>query len=102
MSLFSGPEEHAANPPSTWKVVKARTTRLWHVQTANGATIESATTKREAEERTRTGSYVKLYDDTTRWYAGESVRGWKPWTQVKAERERNERWQAERRAAKGA
>jgi hypothetical protein len=100
--IFSGPEEHAANPPSTWRVVKAAE-RIWQVQTVAGTVIETRATRKAAAAETEAGAYwVKQYEKESRWYAGEPVAQWKPWAQVKAERERNERWQAARRAAKGA
>jgi hypothetical protein len=99
MTFFAGPEEHAANSPSTWKVVKVAE-RQWAVQTADGTTIETCTTKKAATEATTGGYWFNQYEKETRWYAGEPVAQWKPWAQVRAERERNERWQQERRAAK--
>ena len=77
MSLFSSPAEHAANPPSTWRVVKHG--NKWALRTASGDTIGYYETKKAAEEDKRSGPYVRLYNDETRWYAGEPVPGWKPY-----------------------
>lgn len=97
MSLFSGPDEHAANPPESWQVVKAGD-RSWHVRTADGATLDRATTRRAADELTRSGHVFTLWHDERRWYAGESVRGWKPWAVCRAEQERTAAAQAARAA----
>jgi hypothetical protein len=77
MALFNTPEKHAANPPATWQVVKV-VERRWDLK-ADGGVIDSFTTKREAEEHKTTGRWVRLYEDEGRWYAGESVRGWRPY-----------------------
>jgi hypothetical protein len=78
MSLFSGPEEHAANPPSSWQVVKAGP-RLWHLTTRDGGVLKSEQTKTAAEAERESGFYVNLYEKERRWYAGEPVPGWKPY-----------------------
>ena len=77
MSVFSGPEEHAANPPETWIVVKA-SERNWHLRAQTGATLHRGTTKRECEYAREVGFIRNLYDKETRWYAGEPIPGWKP------------------------
>ncbi len=77
MSLFAGPAEHAGNPPESWTVTKAG--RVWHLCTAGGGVLGSYPTRRAAEQDRASGPYVELYADEARWYAGESVRGWKPY-----------------------
>jgi len=75
--LFSNPEEHAANPPASWKVRKSG--RKWQLCTQAGTVLHTAETKREAEGLKAAGFYFDLYNDETRWYRGEKVRNWKPY-----------------------
>lgn len=84
MSLFHGPEEHEANPPETWRV--ERCGRRWNLCTSGGAVLSSYDTKRAAEQATTTGVLAALYADEARWYAGESVRGWVPYRELKSRR----------------
>jgi hypothetical protein len=95
MSLFSGPEEHAANPPETWEVRKLGD-RAWSLTTAHAVILETFPTKKLAEAARVDSFYVTLYGKYTRWYAGENVHPWKPWATVKAEQERLEAWKASR------
>lgn len=90
MSTFTGPAEHAANPPETWRPVKVAE-RCWHLLTANGDCLDTFTTCRAATEAIKHGVARRLYDDEARWYAGEQVAGWRPWAEVLAERERRAR-----------
>jgi hypothetical protein len=78
VSLFNGPQEHAANPPSTWEVHKAAP-RLWQLRTRDGGVLHTTTTKRAAEDLRTSGFYASQYAKEGRWYAGESVPGWKPY-----------------------
>lgn len=85
MSLFEGPEQHAANPPESW-IVKGGG-RYWTLCTKDGTVLESATRK-YAAEALRTDSFSRrLYDTEARWYAGEQITGWRPWAELVAERE---------------
>jgi hypothetical protein len=77
MTLFSSPEEHAANPPATWQVVKVGT-RRWGLATQAGYVLERFECKTDAEQGRTEGWAADLYDKETRWYAGEPVNGWKP------------------------
>lgn len=77
MSLFSGPAEHAANPPESWQV--ARLGRVWQLRTAGGGVLDSYPTKRAAEAARADSNIARLYAKETRWYAGEPVDGWKPY-----------------------
>ena len=82
MSIFSSPEEHAANPPETWVVGRTpRTTYLpWRLTTKNGTVLEtSIRTKREAEALKVSGFWFNLYQLESRWYAGETILHWKPY-----------------------
>lgn len=93
MSMHASPEAHAANPPSTWVVVKVAP-RLWALQSA-GNTMQTYPTRRQAAEAAVCGHHVKLWHDEARWYAGGTVTGWKPYAVVAEEHRRR----AERRAA---
>lgn len=75
--LFASPEDHAANPPETWKV--ARVGRHWHLTTADGVTIADAPTKTKAESMRFEGFFAKLYADEGRWFKGEKVNNWRPY-----------------------
>lgn len=86
MSCFADPLTHAANPPESWSVVKLGE-RQWVLTTASGiGTLGAFKTRRAAYEAKRSGFLFNLYNDETRWYAGESVRNWKPYAQCSAER----------------
>ena len=89
MSLFKGPEEHAANPPETWKAVKAGD-RSWRLTTAGGDVIGYYKTKKDtlAARDDPQGHYPMLWEKERRWYAGEQVDNWRPYAQIKAEQER--------------
>jgi len=94
MALFSGPTEHAANPPETWKAVRVGD-RNWQLVTLSGTVINSYASKAQAD-----GSidlvWRVIYDREARWYAGEPITGWKPWAAVKAEHASTARRLAER------
>jgi len=79
MSLFNNPTEHADNPPETWRVVKVG--RRYELQTATGVRLDSFERKGHAEKALIDGHLVRLYGDESRWYAGESVNGWKPYAE---------------------
>jgi len=96
MGMFSGPTEHAENPPETWLVRKAGD-RLWELTTKSGTVINTYGTQTHArEERTPGHFFADLYAKETRWYAGEQIEQWKPWATVKAEREATVRRLADR------
>lgn len=101
MRTYVTVEEHEANGPDAWRVVKVAE-RCWHLVDANGAVIQSCPTKRQAEADKVSGFHVRLWSDTLRHMRGENVRGWKPYAQVVAEREANDRWQAQRAAEKAS
>ncbi|KOV84753.1 hypothetical protein [Nocardia sp. NRRL S-836] len=82
MSLFNGPAEHADNPPETWQVVKAG--RGWQLQTKDGGVLHSSfPTKREAESERTDGATARLYAKEARWYAGESIPGWRDYSEIR-------------------
>lgn len=99
MCMFENPEQHAANPPETWEVVKV-TERWWDLQ-AGGAGIQTYTTRRAALAARTSGTWFDLYQKEARWYAGEDIPNWKPWAQVLAERNRHLEW-LERKAREAA
>lgn len=75
MSLFSGPVEHADNPPATWGVVK-RGAR-YALVTKDGGVLTTCERKRDAVELLTSGFFFNLYAKESRWYAGEAVDGWR-------------------------
>lgn len=75
--MFTTPEDHAANPPESWEVVKAAP-RVWRLLIA-GDVAQTFTTRREAEEATQSGRLVETYRKEGRWFAGEQIPGWKPY-----------------------
>lgn len=88
MALFTTPEAHAANPPETWEVSKAAE-RLWYLAPADAAgVLDSFTTKTAAEAAKVSGWLVDLYEKEGRWYAGETVAGWRPYAEVAEEHAR--------------
>lgn len=92
MSLFADPEQHAANPPETWQIVRIPTgsrARFALKISADQPHPETFATRGEAERERDKGYTRRLYEDEARWYAGEPVRGWRPWAEVKADQERN-------------
>lgn len=92
MALFLTPEDHAANPPSTWTVTKA-CDRIWHLDTSDGEPLDSFTTKTAAEAAKVEGFLVRLYDQEGRWMAGETPPGRRSYAECLAERQRIvERW----------
>ena len=80
MSLFNGPEQHTANPPETWTV--ARRGCQWALCTAADVELQRFPTNRAAEGARTTGFFAELYAKEKRWYAGESVPGWRPCSEV--------------------
>lgn len=99
--MFKNPEEHAANPPETWKVEKGAE-RLWHLKTKDGGVLDSFPTKTQAEQNRTTGFSAKLYEDERKWYAGEKRPGYKTWEQVKGEQESLKAAQERRRSQKAS
>ena len=78
MSLHATPQDHDADPPASWTVVKAAD-RAWRLTSSLGHTIDTFTTRRDAEEERESGRWVNLYAKEGRWFAGEPVTGWKPY-----------------------
>ncbi len=99
MTLFSSPEEHAANPPGTWEVHKV-TERLWKLRTAAGTDLDSFTTRKAAEAGKAFGWLVNMYVTDGRWYAGHTPTGQRSWAECKAEQEQR-RARAELRLVEG-
>lgn len=80
MSLFRNPEEHAANAPETWVIVKVAD-RAWRLQTKDGDVLEQNATHKACAE-SRDYWWTRQYEKESRWYAGESVDGWKDYANV--------------------
>jgi hypothetical protein len=66
VSLFSGPEEHAANPPSTWQVVKAGD-RVWQLRSKEGVVFETFKTRKAAVEAKTDSWLTRQYEKDGRW-----------------------------------
>lgn len=77
MALNLTPEEHDANPPSTWTVRKHG--RKWALCNKEGHVMSTEPTKRQAEALKSSGFYFELYQKEGRWFRGEPVYGWKPY-----------------------
>jgi hypothetical protein len=105
MSYYDTPEQLAANPPETWRVVR-RAERLWHLLTdsSHDCPAETFTTRRAAEaERDDPNSRLRrAVEQERRWMAGETPVGWKTYEQCKAERERIAAWNARKQAERQA
>lgn len=110
MSLFSSPEEHAANPPETWRIVKygrgfaivTKDTTDEMVQRGGISTLDHFERKRDAvaalSGETRSWALTQ-YERDGRWYAGETPPGRRSWAECKADQERAAQRKAEREAA---
>lgn len=84
--LFSDPQTHAQNPPSSWEIVKLYP--RWVLTTAMGiGTLETFATKRDALAAKESGFLFDLYYQEGRWMAGDDVAGWKPWSETEGGRE---------------
>ncbi len=77
MALFSK-EDHHKYPPEIW-VVKKHGSKWGVFTTESDNPINTFTTKIEAIRATTNGLLVDLYEKERRWYAGETVTGWKPY-----------------------
>lgn len=107
MSIFPTPEQHAANGPDTWRVVK--TGSHWALVNKDatdeqasyaGDIIDTFATKSAAEQARIDGWAANMWRKEARWYAGASIGGWKSWAEVKADNERVAARIAERQAEK--
>jgi hypothetical protein len=83
MALHTTPEDHRADPPSAWTVVKAGE-RNWHLDSSLGGTIGYFGTQREALSGKESGFYVDLYEREGRWFAGDGPQGWRPYAATTA------------------
>jgi hypothetical protein len=77
--MYSTPEQHAANPPSTWRVFKSNYGRRWCLADSSGTVIGIYDTKRAALADLESGPAATLWEKERRWYAGESIPGWNPY-----------------------
>ena len=89
MSLFRDPEEHAANPPSSWKVVRVARGN-WDLRTVGDVTLDHFKTERAAVAAKRDSWLARLWAQEGAWYEGETPSGYRPWADVKAERDRRQ------------
>ena len=87
MSLHHTPEDHDADPPAKWLVVKDAE-RSWHLDSSLGGTFGYYKTRKAAEADRLSGFSVGLYEREGRWFAGQTPAGWRPYSVIVAERER--------------
>lgn len=77
--IFATPKEHNDNPPSSW-IVK-RVGAKWGLFPKDSDTpLDMAETKAKAESLRTAGFMAELYEKEGRWFKGEKVDGWRPWT----------------------
>jgi hypothetical protein len=93
MALHMTPQEHDADPPSNWTVRKAG--RRWQLISGRGGVLDTFDTKTQAEAAKAYGFMFDLYQKEGRWFRGEPVSGWRPYADIKAERERRIRSQTQ-------
>jgi hypothetical protein len=80
--MLFGKDRHQENHPTTWKI--QRRGRKFHIVTKDGVSLDSFTTRRAAEKASQSGWLIDLYDKETRWFAGESVPGWRSYAECDA------------------
>ena len=82
MSVFSSVSEHLENPPSTWEVHKVGP-RMWALTVSGDRFTLNVYGTRTAAQSARVGGFMfDLYNKETRWYAGESIPGWRDYADV--------------------
>jgi len=92
MALHLTPEEHDADPPAAWQVVRIAD-RCWHLDRSLGGTIGYYTTRRAAEAGKVSGPWVRMYEQDGRWFAGHTPPGWRSYAECKPGTERAARMQ---------
>lgn len=92
--LFRNSEEHAANAPETWEVIKLAE-KLWALR-ANGVTFQTYQTRKAAEADKVDGPYARQYAKEGKWMAGVTPAGWKPYSVILEERARHAAWLAKK------
>jgi hypothetical protein len=81
--------QHIENPPETWRVERIPETRRWALVTDDGDAalagdrIDTFETMREAQEARESGFMAELWRKESRWYAGESINGWRDYSEVR-------------------
>jgi hypothetical protein len=78
MALHLTPEDHNADPPEKWIVVKVGE-KCWQLDTSLGHALGHYPTRKAAEADKLTGPYVSLFEKEGRWFRGESIAQWKPY-----------------------
>jgi hypothetical protein len=61
--------------------------RCWHLNSSLRGTIGTYTTRKAAEAGKDSGPYVALREKEVRWMRGAAIPGWRPYDEVRAERE---------------
>lgn len=87
MAIHTTLEAHDQDPPNKWTVCKAdRYGRRWQLRSSLGdgtGVLDTFRTKRDAENARRKGFIFDLYEKEGRWFRGEHVPGWKPYSVCK-------------------
>jgi hypothetical protein len=108
MSYYDSPEALAANPPETWRVQKMAGTMRprWSlfIDSSDQRPLQTFDTRTFAvRERDDPQSYTRRAIEQERlWYAGVTPSGWKSYAECLEARQRNEAYQARRKAEKEA
>ena len=91
--MLFGPDEIADNGPETWKVEK-RAEHLWSLLTKGNVGLDTFPTRKAALAAKGSGFLVELYNKEHRWYAGEQIPSWRPWSECEPEYRRHQQRQA--------
>lgn len=81
MALHLTPEDHDNDPPNGWTVRKSG--RKWQLISRSGGVLDTFDTKSKAENAKTSGFIFSLYQKEGRWFKGESIPGWKPYSACK-------------------
>lgn len=69
--LHNTREEHEANPPSSWTVVKVAD-RCWRLQDARGVVLATEKSRMLAEEARTTGYFARMYEREGEEFAAQA------------------------------
>lgn len=81
MALHLTPEEHDANPPSSWTARKNG--NRWQLVDKSGGVLDTFDTKTKAEAAKSSGFLFDLYQKEGRWFRGETPAGCRPYAAYK-------------------
>lgn len=84
MVMYLTPEEHAANPPSTWYVEQSATDdRRWYLKDRQGTILDAGLTRGGVESMRTHGFMFDLWHDEQLWFHGgdSKIIGRKPYAE---------------------